>query len=246
MKRCIEWAKLTWPEASDIVAKHPVAILPLGAIEEHGPHMRLESDNRAAVEFSTRLATESGCVLLPLLPYGQVWSLKNFPGSLTIGNETLVAVITDICHSLAEKGFRGVVGVTCHLGNLNSLKLAARKLHDSGDVPLLSLFYPGLSEIASKVCQSKRSHHGIIHADEIETSLLLELAPDCVEMSKAAPEYPDFPPGFDEQALPWDLVSRTGVFGDPTKATREKGKIMIDEVIAKALALIEAFRANAK
>ena len=242
MKTLIEWSRLTWEESVNAVKQHPFAILPLGAIEEHGPHMTLGADCRAAEELATRLARETECILLPSLAYGQVWSLKGFPGSLTIRHETLVSLLVDVCESLGAKGFKSVVGLTAHLGNVTAMKLAARKLFETGAVPLLTVFYPGLEEAAARVCESKRAHHSVIHADEIETSLLLELAPECVNMDKAVAEYPSFPEGFDARALPWDAVSKTGVFGDATKATAEKGRRMLEAVFGKAVAIIEELK----
>jgi len=242
MKSPTEWTKLTWEEAAQEVRRHPFAVLPLGAVEEHGPHMTLGSDCRAAETFAARIAAETDCILLPAIPYGQVWSLKGFPGSLTISNETLVAMLFEVCESLGSKGFRGVVCVTGHLGNVNALKLASRRLFDAGSTPLLSLFYPGLEEIAARVCESRRAHTSIIHADEIETSLLLALAPECVDMARAVSEYPAFPPDFESRAMPWDSLSKTGVFGDATKASAEKGQVMLDYVAAKAAELIQSFK----
>ena len=246
MKKAIEWARLTWEEAAEAVRQQPFAVLPLGAIEEHGPHMTLGSDCNAAEAFSARLAAETECILLPAIPYGQVWSLKGFPGSLTIRTETLVALLTDLCRSLGTRGFKGVVGVTGHLGNLAGMKNASRELYDTGCIPLLSLFYPGLDEIAARVCSSPRAHGSIIHADEIETSLLLALDPQCVRMQKAVSEYPRFPVDFDSRAIPWDTISKTGVFGDPTKADRKKGEAMLEFVTAKAVAIIETFKASVR
>jgi creatinine amidohydrolase len=242
MKTLIEWSRLTWEQSADAVQRRPFAILPLGALEEHGPHMTIGSDCRAAEELAARLARDAECILLPPFAYGQVWSLKSFPGSLTIRHETLVALLVDICESLGAKGFKGVVGLTAHLGNMTAMKLAARSLYDTGAVPLLTLFYPGLEEAAARVCESKRAHPSIIHADEIETSLLLALAPECVDMDKAVREYPSFPQEFDARALPWDAVSKTGVFGDATKASAEKGRQMLDAVVRQALQIIEAFK----
>ena len=242
MNAPIEWAKLTWEEAAQAVRQHPFAVLPLGAVEEHGPHMTLGSDCRAAQAFAARLAVETNCILFPTVPYGQVWSLKDFPGSLTIRNQTLVATLVDLCESLGSKGFQGVVSVTGHLGNMTAMKLASRELFDSGSTPLLTLFYPGLNEIAARVCESRRAHGSIIHADEIETSLLLALAPECVDMRKAVSEYPDFPPDFEMRAMPWDSLSKTGVFGDATRASVEKGQVMLDFVTAKAVEMIQSFK----
>lgn len=241
MKTLIEWSRLTWEEAAQAVRAHPVAVLPLGAVEQHGPHMTLGSDTRAADELAARLARENDCILLPTVPYGQVWSLKEFPGSLTVSNETLAALIVEICGSLASKGFQGVVCVTAHIGNMAAMKTAARRLYDSAGIPLLTLFYPGLEEIAGSVCTSKRAHRSIIHADEIETSLLLALAPECVHMDRAVSEYPEFPPDFESRAMTWESLSRSGVFGDATLATADKGARMLDVVAERAGGLIRSF-----
>lgn len=241
MGSLIEWAKLTWPEAEKIVNQYPFAMLPVGAIEEHGPHMTLETDCCAASKFASLLAERTDAILLPTMPYGQVWSLKNYPGSLTLKNKTLIAVIVDICKSLEEKGFKGVIAVTGHLGNLNSMKIAARELAKENAIPLLHLFYPGLDEISGKVCQSKRAHPSIIHADEIETSLLLKLAPECVNMNKATTEYPTFPKDFDYKAETWEKFSKSGIFGDASIASKEKGEEMLGFVMDKSVSIIKAF-----
>ncbi len=244
MKKAVEWARLTWEEAAEAVKRQPFAMLPLGAVEEHGPHMTLGTDCSAADAFAARLAQDSECILLPTVPYGQVWSLKGFPGSLTIRSETLVALLVDLCTSLETKGFKGVVAVTGHLGNLACMKSASRELSDAGRIPLLTLFYPGLDEIAARVCTTRRAHGSIIHADEIETSLLLAMDPSCVNMEKVVSEYPVLPADFDLRAVAWDTVSKTGVFGDPTQASRKKGEMMLDFVTNKAVEIIAAFKAS--
>ena len=105
MKKPVEWARLTWEEAAEAgCSGSRLQYFPLGAIEEHGPHMTLGSDCSAADAFAARLASETECILLPTVPYGQVWSLKGFPGSLTISNETLVALLVDLCKSLGAHG----------------------------------------------------------------------------------------------------------------------------------------------
>jgi len=240
----IDWARLTWPEAQAAAARMPVAILPTGAIEAHGPHMTLEADNRAADALARRLAERTGAVLLPLLPYGQVWSLSRFPGSLSISNETLKALICDLGRSLAGQGFAVLAIVNGHLGNATALKEAARALY--GQVPLrvLHLFYPGLHEAATGVLERPRSHPAIVHADELETSLLLDLAPECVQMEKAVAEYPEYPPDFDVTPQYWDGVCRSGVFGDATAATQAKGEHILAAVLERMVALVERAQAE--
>jgi creatinine amidohydrolase len=235
----IEWATLTWLEAAEVLKSRPVALLPLGAVEEHGPHLPLGADTLAATALARRLAAATGAVLLPTLPYGQVWSLSRFPGSLSVSNGTLSALVHDVAAELARQGFRALVLLTAHLGNLTALKETARHLHEAlSHFPVLYLFYPGLQEAADGVRTSAVSHPGILHADEIETSLLLALAPEAVHMERAVAEYPVFPPDFDVRPVRWHEISTSGVFGDPTQASAEKGERLLAAVLAQATALV--------
>ena len=92
-----EWRNLTWPEAKEAVEEMPVCLLPLGAIEAHGPHMKLDVDNHICEEQCRRVCAETGIILMPTIPVGQVWSLNRFPGTLTLSYHTLIAVIKDCC-----------------------------------------------------------------------------------------------------------------------------------------------------
>lgn len=239
MADVIEWGRLTWPEARDALASMPVALLPIGAIEQHGPHMILNTDILAAEAFGRMIAAKTGVILMPAMPYGQVWSLSHFPGSLTISNETLQRVLVELVTALGRQGFRAVVLLSGHLGNMAAMKEAAREVFAQGGPKTYFLFYPGLSEAASGVMEKPRSHSGIVHADEMETSLLLALAPEAVHMERAVAEYPDYPPDFDVTPVYWDGVSKSGVFGDATAASAEKGRRMLEPVLARTVALIQ-------
>ncbi|WP_165422800.1 creatininase family protein [Ktedonosporobacter rubrisoli] len=237
-----EWAKLYWTDVAQAVETSRIALLPLGAIEEHGPHMNLGSDWYAVESLTARLAEAANLLVLPALPYGQVWSLSRFPGSLSISDQTLVNIIVEIAAGLAQVGIKGLILMSGHLGNMSALKTAARRLLESYDLPTLFLFYPGLEKICKQVSETERSRATIIHADEIETSILLALAPECVDMSRAQREYPHYPEDFDYSPLYWDEVSVSGVFGDPTAANQEKGKIIVEYVLQQTLRIIQAWR----
>lgn len=238
----IEWAALTWPEARDLLGEPRVAVLPLGAVEEHGPHMVLGTDSLAAEALARRVCARTGAVLLPTLPYGQVWSLSRFPGSLSLRTETLASLVGDIAAEVRRQGFGALVVLSGHLGNLAAMKSAARAAHEASAFPVLYLFYPGLSEAAEGVLEGPVSHAGIVHADELETSLVLALAPHAVDMSRAAAEYPEYPPDFDVRPRYWDEVSESGVFGDPTLATAEKGERMLAVIEERIVGLVDAVR----
>jgi creatinine amidohydrolase len=176
------------------------------------------------------------------MPYGQVWSLAHFPGSLSVRDELLVGLVTDVADGLRRGGVAGLVLFTAHLGNAAALRAATRALADSGGLPALALAYPGLDQVAAAVGESPRSHPSIMHADELETSVMLSLHPEKVEMERAVAEYPEYPPDFGMAPSRWDTLSRSGVFGDATAASAEKGEKIVDHVVATACEIIDAWR----
>lgn len=240
--RPTRWQDLSWTDVPHVVDTQPIAILPLGAIEQHGPHLPLNTDVLAAQSLAERVAREAKLVLLPALTYGPVWSLSRFPGSLSIRETTFVQLVCEIAQSLSQSKVRGLVLLSGHLGNANAARQAARQLEEERVLPCLYLTYPGLSQVSEQVRTSPQSHPHIVHADEIETSILLSLAPEAVRMERAVDEYPTYPPHFDYAPLKWDEVSKTGVFGGATSATREKGDEIVNAVVSSALSAIRSWR----
>ena len=238
----VRWTDLTWPEVQDAVAATPFALLSLGAVEEHGPHLPLGTDTFAAEAFSGRIAEAAGLIELPVLPYGQVWSLEHFDGSLSISDETLVALITEIAGGLERVGVKGLVLYSAHLGNTAAMKKATRALEERGGLPAISMAYPGLAAVSAQVRESAQSHPTIMHADELETSILLALRGDVVHMDRAVAEYPEFPSYFDSAPVRWDTVKTSGVFGDATVATAAKGELIVDHVVRTAAAIITEWK----
>ena len=142
------WAELRWPDVKDATADRSVALLPFGAVEEHGPHLPLGTDIVIADALADRICAAAGLLRLPTMPYGQVWSLAHFPGSLTVRDELLVGLITDLADGLRRGGVTGLVLLTAHLGNVAALRAASRVLADTGGLPAIVLAYPGLDEVA--------------------------------------------------------------------------------------------------
>ncbi|PLR91912.1 creatininase family protein [Bacillus sp. T33-2] len=217
-----------------------VAILPIGAVEAHGPHLPLGTDNYLAERLAERVASKTEAFVLPTLPYGQVWSLKNFPGSINISNESLVSFLFDMGVSLYEQGFRVFAVINGHLGNAPALKEAARKLYSRyPDFKVLYLFYPGTKRITEEVRETKSSHATYFHACEIETSYMLYLAEEYVDMSKAITDIPHIPLIADVKPTPWEEFTNSAVLGDATLATKEKGEKIIEVAIENMVTLIE-------
>ncbi len=236
------WNDLTWPEVRAAVDRTPWALLTFGAVEEHGPHLPLGTDHYAAEALSERLAEAADLIALPTMPYGQVWSLEMFDGSLSISDATLIAFITEIAGGLQRLGVKGLVMFSAHLGNVAAMKKATRVLEEQGGLPALAMAYPGLSRVAATVREAPESHPSIVHADELETSIMLALRPECVHMDRAVREYPVYPEHFDVAPVRWDTVSTSGVFGDATVATAEKGERIVDHVMREAVERVRSWK----
>jgi creatinine amidohydrolase len=239
----IDLAHATWPEVEAALPRRPLAILPIGAVEQHGPHLPLTVDTDLAIGVARALAQATNAILLPALPYGETWSAESFPGTISASPETLRALITDIGRGLIRMGLPALVTLNGHFGNRDPIALAARTLLAEG-LPSLNLDYPGLEPLAARICDSTPAGPGFFHADEVETSMLLALRPDAVQMDKAAPEYPDFPATFGHHPIQLHEISSSGTFGDPRPATAAKGQALIDGIVANCLPLITAFRAR--
>lgn len=225
---------------SSQIQKSKVALLPVGAVEAHGPHLPLGTDNFLAEEIAKKLSATTNGLILPTLPYGQVWSLGDFPGSLTISNQTLTNLVTEIGESLFRQGFRIFVLINGHYGNSVALKDASRILYEKyPDFKVLVMFYPGTKKIISKVRESVPVHDSYFHACELETSYMLYLAENRVNMNLAINDTPVIPETADVTPTPWSEFTKTAVLGDATLATREKGEKIISVALANMSRIIE-------
>lgn len=227
---------LTWQQVEDMPNKDRVVILqPIGAIEQHGPHLPLVVDAAIATavlgKALTLLAEDIPAYALPPLYYGKSNEHWHFPGTITLSAQTLRQVLLESSASLYQAGFRKLVWINGHGGQPQVLEMAARDLHQvHADLQVFPLFAWNVPNPAAEMLTSKELELGI-HAGDAETSLMLSLLSEQVDMSKAVCEYPHALPENSllsmEGALPFAWVTRdltrSGVLGDATTATQEKG-----------------------
>ena len=230
------FAYLTWTEIQAMPDKENVVILqPVGAIEQHGPHLPLAVD--AAIGQAVlgkalqQLPGSVPAYVLPSLYYGKSNEHWHFPGTITLSVQTLLATLMEVGESLYRAGFRKLAFVNSHGGQPQVIELVARDLHQQyEDFIVLPLFTWRVPNEANDWLTEKEQALGI-HAGDAETSLLLSILPDQVKMERAIAEYPyGLPPDSllsMEGKLPfaWTTrdLSQSGVLGDPTTATKEKG-----------------------
>ncbi|MCD2172569.1 creatininase family protein [Rhizobium sp. C4] len=241
----LDAARCTWLEVRERAGQdNLLAFLAIGAVEQHGAHLPLLTDTVMANGVARRLAEAEDGFLLPPIAFGEAWTTESFPGTISLRPETLQAMVEDIGTSLKKSGIAGLVIVNGHFGNRAPIGYAQRTLADRHDFPTLCLDYPGLEQAAAEICDSTPAAPHFYHADEVETSFMLALAPETVEMSRAVPEYPAFPPTFGMEAMRLSDFNTSGTFGDPRPATAEKGERLIDHVVRQSREAIAAFRSR--
>lgn len=209
------------------IERFPAVILPLGATEQHGHHLPLGVDIILAETLSLRVAEKTGATVLPAMPFGYSWVWRDDPGSVTLAAKTLEDVVAQVAASLARHGVRHLFLINGHEANGATMKQAARRFWDDESIKVWRLFYPDLKTVMDEHCESP-TWHGIVHACEFETSLMLAVAPHLVDMEKAVREYPEWDRGYFLGGRPMGEVSKSGVFGDATLATAAKGEAMLD------------------
>jgi len=236
MRASAKVAELTREDLEKCVGK-AVLLLPVGATEQHGPHLPVGTDTFIAEAVCELVAMKvADALILPSLPYTYSWVWRDIPVSPTLSVGLFEALVKELLVSLDRFGPKGIVVVNGHLANANPLKYAVREASDSVRSKILFFSYPGLERFQT---ESERSSL-TVHAEEIETSIMLAVRPDLVKMEKAVREYPMKPQSYDRSALSLGSLSISGVFGDATVANAKKGeeylKIMVDEIVATMVA----------
>jgi len=242
--------EMTREEARQCFKPETVFLIPVGSVEQHGPHLPLDTDAfdamYACVEAAKR-CSEPLPVVLPPVYYGVSMHHMHYMGTVTLMPETLIAVITDICESLVSHGARKIVVVNGHGGNTHALSCALQKLSYRHEDVLFVLENGGMSEKKRKELFKGRND---VHAGEYETSTSLYNRSALVQLDRAVDGRVSFPARcleFSAEARAYyfpfmDAVSENGVLGDATKASAEKGREMWEAMINGLVELIEEIK----
>ncbi len=231
---------LTWVEAEKVLTRDTIVVIPIGAAsKEHGPHLKLKNDWILAEYLKRRVLAASDVVIAPTVPYHFYPAFVEYPGSTTLRLETARDLMADICRSLARYGPRKFYALNTGVSTLRALKPAAEQLAAEG----ITLHYTDILKITGPVEKAIGKQEGGTHADEIETSMILYMDPTSVDMKKAVKDYhPSGTSGLTRDPKGNGTYSATGIWGDPTLATREKGKIVTEALVEGILKEIDALR----
>ena len=253
MKMSIYFADKKWPELKEAIKKNTLIILPVGQVEEHGKHLPVKTDAFIATEVA-RKVVESLKNKIPLLIMPTVWSgysmksVAKWPGTIRLNPGTFMNMVFDICSSIIEMGFKKIMLISAHGNHTGALRVVVRKISDKYRI-FIALTYPSLmaKEEFSEI--SKAGPKGSCHGGEYETSLMLYFDENLVDMKKATAIdklrvssnfYPD-----KVFLSTWGLQkSKTGIYGDPTKATKETGKKIMEAIVKNYKRFIKEFYEN--
>ena len=249
-------AEMTWYEFERRVREEaPVVIVPIGATEQHGPHMPLGCDVFVPVAVAERVAETVGGIVAPAIPYGYKSQPKtgggsHFPGTISLDASTLIAVLRDVVNDLARHGVRKVVLFDGHMENqwfiVEAIDLALRDQRRDGihDLRVVKL---GYWEFIDRETEALLFPDGLLswaleHAAVMETSVMLHLRPDLVGLD-AIPDHPpaDFPL-YDLYPVDRGLIPPDGVLSSAKGASADKGARVMAQIVPDiAAALREAF-----
>ncbi len=220
-----------------------VLLLPLGAAaKEHGPHLRLDNDLRLAEALSERVMARTEVIVAPTLSYHHYPAFLAYPGSISLSFDVACGLVVDIVTSLTAHGPRRFYVLNTGVSTAGPLAAAAGILADRG----VQLRFSDISKITAdteaRLLQQQRGSH----ADEAETSMMLYLMPDRVDMPSAVrDDHPRHGPGgFSREPGRAGIYSPSGVWGDPTLADARKGAQLVEAFVAAVSRDIEDLRAQ--
>jgi creatinine amidohydrolase len=230
---------MTWQAAERALTPETIVVIPIGAAaKEHGPHLLLANDWILADHLRRRLAERTQVVVAPIVGLSYYPAFVEYPGSIGLRLETARDVLVDVVRSLARHGPRRFYALNTGVSTVRALGPAAEILAAEG----ILLYFTDLGRALGPIEKQLGQQEGGTHADEIETSMMLYLAPETVDMTRAVKDYrPGSGPLTRDPRGP-GVYSPTGTWGDPTLATRAKGERIVHALIDALVADVEALR----
>ena len=229
-----------WVDLRDKLEQTDLAIIPVGASEVYGPHIPNGTDGLAATALARSVAEQVPALVTPLIPVGYSQRLMDFPGTLSVSAAALKAYLEGVVESLRAHGVRRVLFINGHAGNVFPISELLQELRDrhtmrGAQVDVWRFIQP----LAKDLLESEAYPFG--HAGEAMTSVMLHLHPELMHMDRAVKNLPAgkaFPDIITVE--PYGAMSDSGVLGDATLGTAEKGKIIFEKSVERLVAFIES------
>jgi len=253
----INFADQTWPQLQRAVEANTLIFLPIGQVEEHGRHLPVSTDATIAAAVGKTLAESLTDEGVPTLVMPTLWTgystkeMARWPGTMRVRPQVLTDLIYDVCASLVQMGFRKIILLNCHGHHTGILRVVVRRISDDCGV-YMAMFSPATLSAKGYDEVRKSERGGSIHGGEWETALMLHLG-EPVDMSQVTREdvmryHSDFVAGDNftgSQKVFWSTwgiqKSRTGIYGDPTMATAETGKAIMEAILKEGVAFAKEY-----
>jgi creatinine amidohydrolase len=231
--------ELSMKEAEKAAKEGKVVIIPCGSVEEHGSHLPLCTDSLQAEYVAVEAARKAGCLVAPPLKYGVCNSTRNFPGTITITFDSLRSIVTDILEDFIRNGFKRLLVITGHAGrsHMTAVKLAAKAAltnhvnEENRPRIMVCSDYDFAFDLKGKDFDERDSHAGTI-----ETSRVMSIRPDLIR-GKGKRNFPKMPRF--EIVPDAEKYFPSGVMGDPTISSVEKGQRINDYMVEQVIKLVE-------
>jgi creatinine amidohydrolase len=246
-------AKMKQQEVAETIERGAIAILPVGTMEQHGYHLPVDTDVAIPAYIAAEAAKQTGDVVLPPVNYGYNEKDLAFSGTVSVSAETFTRYLVEIGRSLARTGFKRILILNGHGYNSNLVGSAGMVIIEQTDAYCATTNWWSLCADVLDEIRESEVPGGMSHACEMETSVQLALDAEHVDMSQATKEidYPfkgsrfvwydmhQSPVSF---KAPFQMLTRSGVIGDPTLATPEKGARILTAAIERLVEFLEEFR----
>lgn len=233
--------EMPWVDIRDRLAETDLALIPVGASEVYGPHIPNGTDGLTALALARSIAEEVDAVITPLVPVGYSQRLMSFAGTLSVPAAALQAYLQGIVESLRTYGVRRVLFLNGHAGNVFPVTELLQELRDAYNMRGAQIdVWRFIQSFAGEVLESDSYPFG--HAGEAMTSVMLYLHPELMHMDRAVRTTPDNPTRFPDviKVEPYRDLSDTGVLGDATLGTAEKGEFIFKGSVERIVAFLQS------
>lgn len=229
-----------WVDFDGLRNQTDLAIIPTGAVEVYGPHLPTGTDSIVVTAVAKRVGEALGAPVLPTLTVGFSRSLGDFPGTLTISTDTFRAYIQETAESVIDWGFKRILFINSHRGNIGPIGEVAMALQSERGVRCAQVFWwDYVAALSADLVDTGRHANG--HAGEVGTSIMLHLAPDLVVRDRIKDQTPTDEVAYADitQYKGMHARSSTGCTGNPEAATEEKGAEMVKRGVERILAFVQ-------
>ncbi|MDY6874147.1 MAG: creatininase family protein [Chloroflexota bacterium] len=226
-----EWHRMTWEEVGRLVTSGmDTAVLPVGATEQHGPHLGCGMDAEIASQLCRSVSEDTGAMLLPLLPFGcSVGHSRRWPGTLSLQPKTLIDIVKELGDWVYASGIRRLFIINSHVTNYAPLRCSLEMLRAEYDDMMLTVINTGT--ISERVKERHFHDADDWHANDAETALMMAVSPEMVREGKIAESDDEDRTEACVFSHPVNRTSRNGVTGKPSLASAEQGKELFEWMV---------------